>query len=190
MRKQILFLALFLCSSTAAAQSVGPPFSPVPKLVDHVVRMVTKDGSRSTVLRTVTHHGDWTRVVEEGRASTTYFNAAIPTSITVRRDPDITYLEILKGRRSQSSIGWDDSFFKTEERQTIAGEACEIWHVGRSRHSDLTKFSCVTPDGIELSHKYVGRSYVGSSAEAVAVERRTVQSSEVEHGPSRPEILA
>jgi hypothetical protein len=104
MRKQILFLVLFLCSSTAAAQSVDPPFSPVPKVVDHVVRMMTKDGSRSTVLRTVTHHRDWTRVVEEGRASTTYFNAAVPTSVTVRRDPDITYLEILRGRERQSSV--------------------------------------------------------------------------------------
>lgn len=125
-----------------------------------------------------------------GRYRTTrYFKTAVPVTMIVEPGPagDYLSLTIRRGPEKHGDSGWTYEAFKTDERDTVVGETCEVWNVARhvtnfgpqKARRELNKLSCVTPDGIELWHKFAGTNYAGTWLEAISLERRAVPDSDV-----------
>jgi hypothetical protein len=163
--------------------------------------MVAKDAGRKSGERVVTHHTGWSRIdeVENGRRTTDYFGHAGSIALSMARgnSGEYVHLSIFRELDKQEEKYWDRSRFKTGERKVFLGESCEVWNVLRDRDRRpasvrLTKLSCITDDGIELWREVTSgyQDYAGqwiqpltSSMEAVKIERRAVQPSEV-HPPA------
>jgi hypothetical protein len=163
------------------------PFSPVPDVPDYVVTIVEKRprGDPTDNVRTVTHHGEWTRidVVANGRRSTSYINDARTLSLDVAHAGSgaYAYANIVRDTRPRNIPSWFHRTFKTGERQVLLGESCEVWDIRRWNPRDVPPpaFSCVTDDGIELWHKDMHSGEVTGSFEVTNFLRRSVQADEV-----------
>lgn len=179
MIRQFVLLGMF-CTTTAWA-AADPPFAPNADAPDYVVTMIERPAvgtmQRS---RSVVHHGDWTRVdtIDGDGKTTDYFarNNALQISGTGR-----TYIEV---KLRPVAIGWDTESRSTGEREAFLGESCTVWNVQRVKPSyspsKLEELSCITDDGIELWHCFVGSHGVMSSSEATAIERHPIAMDEVQ----------
>ena len=188
MRTLALSLALTLCPLAAAAE---PRFTPVTNMPDHIVTMTLKHGWSPDAIGTltITHHAGWSRTdrVERNRKTTSYFGHASATDVTLYPGgPDeYTGLMILRGDEQERATYLDFTSFKTGERDTVLGESCEVWNVFRARErgpnpTRFMKLSCITADGIELWHRYVGNQGIVTSAEATMIERRAVAADDIQ----------
>jgi len=137
-----------------------------------------------TTERTVMRHGAWTRVdnADGPRRATTYYAADGGVEIGVYRN-DTGVIDTVSFRRG-SDAGWDIEARNTGERATVLGESCALWHQtfkpGRVVDvANMTRVSCVTDDGIELSYRIEGSFGVLSSVEATRIARRPVATDEV-----------
>jgi len=176
MRLILLPMIFYLAgSSVVVAQFVPPGVTPP----DYVVTMVVNDGGRVVGRRTVKHHGNWTRG-DQGNA-TSYSSANGIANIAINSEGSVS---LQRGQKPPGDL--DDEPRNTGERRTHLGEVCTVWDLWRTKGDDpsrsvLSHFSCITDDGIELSHQTTSNKY-GSygSAEVEHLERRPVAPEEVQ----------
>jgi hypothetical protein len=157
---------------------------------DHVVtlRVDRGWGAPGSDTHVVTRRGDWVRMdlVREGPPSIRYLRLAVGIEVSLSRNPAGGYSDVRIETRPDSRPGRADyGSFKTGETDVVLGEPCEVWNIYRSRPNEtgrggFARLGCVTPDGIELWRRTVGTAGdIRSSAEAVHVERRSVEIGEV-----------
>ena len=156
------------------------PFAPISPQPDYVVTMSERLFAMD-VKRSVTHHGDWTRVdrIGEHYRSTNYYSVNGAVAVHDQRSSLLTSFA-----RSVDLSHRDYRPRNTGERQTHIGETCTVWEVSRSitdapGGSNSFHLSCVTDDGIELWQRSIYGSNVTTTAEATRVERRPVTADEV-----------
>jgi hypothetical protein len=176
---RLSFLVPAIIGLAAASAAADAPFATHTSPPDYTVVMIEKSPGRKDGSRTVTHHGDWTRV--DSSFGTEYFstNGAAKIWVFGQRYISLT-------RDSERSPLIENVAINTGDRQTYLGESCSVWtkkYPGLSHLSDLTDLSCITDDGIELWHRSIIASDIIYSAEATRIERRPVTPDEVQ--PSR-----
>src|ERR1700693_6161985 len=134
-----------LCAAItpAPAEQLSAPFAPLPNVPDYVVTMAGNSGYGATpnYVRTVMHHGAWTRAENKSASQHTigYFLPARSIEIDLYRSADVGD-EIGAAHFSRGddrSKLWDYASRNTGERQTLLGEACTVWEVARSREGAL-----------------------------------------------------
>ena len=155
------------------------PFMPISRQPDYVVTMVESlFGKR--VKRSVTHHGDWTRVdrIGDGYRLVNYYFANGAVAVDDRRS--VSSASFARGGIDLSYRDYRPR--NTGERQTYLGETCTVWEVSRPGNPSVPgpfHLSCVTDDGIELWQRSIYEGNVFAFAEATRVERRPVAVDEV-----------
>lgn len=166
------------------------PFAPISPQPDYVVTMVESMYGKEVAKRSVTHHGDWTRVdrIEGTYRFVAYYSVNGVVSVHDQRRVSSTFLS--RGGIDLSYRGYRPR--NTGERQAHLDETCTVWEVSRPSEgapSDSGSFhlSCVTDDGIELWQRSTFGNKVITFAEATRVERRTVTADEVK--PSRSLLI-
>jgi hypothetical protein len=185
-----IFLVAAIFIPAVASAMAYLPFVPISPQPDYVVTMVESLYGKEVAKRSVTHHGDWTRVdrIDGTYRFVAYYSVNGVVSVHDQRSVSST---------SFRSGGIDLSYRdyrprNTGERQAHLGETCTVWEVSRPSEgvpSDSGSFhlSCVTDYGIELWQRSLYGSKVITSAEATRVERRTVTADEVK--PSRSLLI-
>jgi hypothetical protein len=174
-----IFLVAAIFIPAVASAMANLPFMPISRQPDYVVTMVESlFGNR--VKRSVTHHGDWTRVdrIGDGYRSVNYYFANGAVAVDDRRSVSSTSFR--RGGIDLSSRDYRPR--NTGERQTYLGETCTVWEVSRPSNPSVPgpfHLSCVTDDGIELWQRSTFESKIITSAEATRVERRPVTPDEV-----------
>src|SRR5262249_44743618 len=148
--RTILLVPAIFMPAVASTMAANLPFMPISPQSDYVVTMVERLFAKD-VKRSVTHHGDWTRVdrIGDGYHWVNYYfvngvvsvhdGRRVSSASFGRGDVDLSY----RGFRPRN----------TGERQTHLGETCTVWEVSRPGNPSipgLFHFSCVTDDGIEL----------------------------------------
>ena len=193
--KRLWLLLIVLAGPFALAGVCGAtdaPFAPTGSVPDYVATFDVKPGSGPprTIVDTVRRHGAWARTdrIIGGHEDTVSYFGPGPVSITVRRDlaNALSSLQIMRGAQAHRSVPWDETAFKTEERETFLGESCDVWNVARATidgagtsKRELKRLSCIAGDGIELWNKFVGPYGESSAVRATGVERRPVSPSDV-----------
>ena len=188
-------LAAALCLAEAAA-GAERPFQPTPDAVDHVVTMAATNTivgagvSRSVPrgVRTIVHHGDWTRVVTaadgERPATVDHFGRSASVSVSLRTSEasagGFRTLVVRRGPKIAGAGGLLRDPVRTQERRAVLGETCEVWAFYSPVVRGYAEHSCVTEDGIELWRGTAIDGVEVSSAEATRVERRPVDPDEVQ----------
>jgi hypothetical protein len=183
-----------LCAASALAEQPAAPFAPLTNVPDYVGTMIGERGTPKEYVRTVMHHGAWTRVDNKliFYHTTAHFSPAGPIEIhlhlSARANNEVVSADFVRG--DIRSVGWDYEPRAIGERQTLLGETCTVWDVARSGH--LVRSSCITDDGIELWSKVVGGYGILSSVEATRIERRPVAPDDVRPDDARRarELLA
>jgi hypothetical protein len=172
------------------AAGLADVFVPSPAGADHVVTLRVQRGwgPPGSDTHVVTRRGDWLRIdeVTKGSASTRYLGLVDGVMVHLSRNPagGYSYIQI-DTRADMRPEETDYHSFRTGETDVVLGEPCEVWETYRRRSDEagrggLTRSGCITADGIELWRRWVsGRFGVLSSAEAVRVERRSVEAGEV-----------
>jgi len=175
-----IFLVLAIFIPAVASAMANLPFAPISPQPDYVVTMVERLFGKE-VKRSVTHHGDWTRVdrIGETYRFATYYSVNGVVAVDDHRSVSVTSF----GRGIDLSYR-DYRPRNTGERQTHLGETCTVWEVsrpGRDAPSGQGPFhlSCITDDGIELWQRSTFESKVITSTGATRVERRPVGADEV-----------
>lgn len=167
-----------VCAARALAEQPAAPFAPFPTVADYVVTMVGDHGQPREYVRTVMHHGAWTRVDHKSifHHTTAYFSPAGSIDIQLHRSARANN-EVVSAwfvRSDIRPVGWGYEPRNTGERQTVLGETCTVWNV------DPVRSSCITDDGIELWSKVVFGGYeILSSVEATRIERRPIAPDDV-----------
>jgi hypothetical protein len=174
-----IFLVTAIFTSAAASATANLPYAPTSPQPDYVVTMVERMYAK-LVQRSVTHHGDWTRVdrIGDGYRFVNYY--FVNGAVAVDDRPSVSSAFF-------SRDGVDLSYRNraprnTGERQTYLGETCTVWEVSRSGNpggAGPFDLSCVTDDGIELWQRSIYDGNVIASAVATRVERRPVTVDEV-----------
>jgi hypothetical protein len=165
-------------------------FVPSLRGADYVVTLRVQRGwgPPGSDTHVVTRHGDWVRmdVVRDGRTTTRYPGLALGVEASLIRDTAGGYSYVwIKTRPDSSARGMDYRSFRTGETDVVLGEPCDVWKVYRSPpdergYGGFARLGCVTADGIELWQRTIGTdSDVLSSAEAMRLERRSVDAAEV-----------
>ena len=179
LRTIVLVAAIFVPAVASAMANL--PFAPISPQPDYVVTMVERLSAKD-VKRSVTHHGDWTRVdrIGDGYHFVNYYFVNGAVAVDDRRSSSST--SFTRGGIDLSYRDYRPR--KTGERQTYLGEACTVWEVsrpGKDVPSGAGTFhlSCVTDDGIELWQRSIYGGNVFSFAVATRVERRPVTVDEV-----------
>jgi hypothetical protein len=170
MRSWLIVPAITILAVASAAADA--PFVTNTTPPDYTIAMIEKYNGEVTYTfsRTVTHHGDWTRV-DVGR-DTEYYS----TEGVYMRLSDGGYLSMQRDRERSPRVN-------TGDRQTYLGESCTVWAKNDDpSQSDASDLSCVTDDGIELWQRSIVTNDVISSVEATRIERRPVTPDEV-HPP-------
>jgi hypothetical protein len=180
MKNWLLFVALIWPNIASAVAQ--PPFLPLPNVPDYVATISVKLSHGPTSREIRTFHGGWTRVDgnfdRTAYRSTTYVGPG-GLFVTFAREPSAQveghdWLHVMR----RTLIRWGDNPFKTGERQTFLGEACEVWNLSKDLvHRDARGLSCVTPDGIELWSRI--ENAPGDSFETTAMVRKPVDPDEV-----------
>ncbi|HEY5965907.1 MAG TPA: hypothetical protein VIU42_17970 [Xanthobacteraceae bacterium] len=193
--KPLWLLLIVLADPFALAGVCGAtdaPFAPTGSVPDYVATFDVKPGSGPprTIVDTARRHGAWARTnrVIGGHEDTVSYFGPGPVSITVRRDlaNALSSLQIMRGAQAHRSVPWDETAFKTEERETFLGESCDVWNVARATidgpgtsKRELKRLSCIAGDGIELWNKFVGPYGESSAVRATGVERSLVSPGDV-----------
>jgi hypothetical protein len=176
--RTIVLVTAILVPAVASATAYLP-FAPIAPQPDYVVTMSERLFAMD-VKRSVTHHGDWTRVdrIGEHYRSTNYYSVNGAVAVHDQRSALVTSF----------ARGIDLSYRdyrprNTGERQARLGETCTVWEVSRTitdapGGSNYFHLSCITDDGIELWQRSIYGSNV-TSTEATRVERRPVTADEV-----------
>jgi hypothetical protein len=172
-----IFLVAAVFIPAVAFAMANLPFAPISPQPDYVVTMAERLFAMD-VKRSVTHHGDWTRVdrIGDGYRFANYYFVNGAVAVDDRRSVSSTFF---------SRGGIDLSYRNraprnTGERQTHLGETCAVWEVSRSGNpASSFHLSCVTDDGIELWQRSIYDGKVTTDAEATRVERRPVTVDEV-----------
>ena len=175
-----IFLVAAIFVPTVASAMANLPFAPISPQPDYVVTMVERLFAKD-VKRSVTHHGDWTRVdrIGDGYRYANYYS--VNGAVAVQDHRSVSFTSFARG----IDLSYRDYRPRnTGERQAHLGETCTVWEVwGPSKEvpssSGYFHLSCVTDDGIELWQRSIFGSNVISSAEATRVERRMVTADEV-----------
>jgi hypothetical protein len=177
LRTFFLVAAIFIPAVASAMANL--PFAPTSPQPDYVVTMVESlFGNR--VKRSVTHHGDWTRVdrIGDGYCFVNYYFVNGAVAVDDRRSVSSTSF-----RRGGVDLSYRDHRPRnTGERQAHLDETCTVWEVSRPGNPSVPgsfHLSCVSDDGIELWQRSTFQSKVTTSAEATRVERRPVGADEV-----------
>jgi hypothetical protein len=184
LRVLLLSAALF-CGLTATASAVAP-FAPVAGAPDYVLTLNEHALHRKQDSPiTVTHHGGWTRVdtIDSARRPTGYHARNSEIEISVSRDAsgDIGYVLFRRGKDRR----WETEIRNTGERRILVGETCTVWRETSTRLlmpapiDTMTRTSCVTDDGIELSYEIDTKVGLLLAAEATRLDRRNVTADEV-----------
>ena len=179
-----LLCAGLLCGVATTADA-GAPFAPVADVPDYVLTMNEHTAyRRQDAPLTVTRHGGWTRVdtTDAALATTTYYARNGEIEISLYRG-DSRGIEAALFRRGKDP-DWETLIRNTGERRIVLGETCTVWRetyksLRRTDTIDVSRTSCVTDDGIELSYKLDSEVGLLSEAEATRFERRKVTADEV-----------
>jgi hypothetical protein len=166
LRTITLLTAIFV--PAIASASAFLPFTPISPQPDYVVTMVESLFAKD-VKRSVTHHGDWTRVdrIGDGYRWVNYY--FVNGAVAVRDQRRVSSTSFARG----IDLSYRDHAPRnTGERQTHLGETCTVWEVSRPGRdapsgSGLFHLSCVTDDGIELWQ----RSIYGSNVTTTGIAR-------------------
>jgi hypothetical protein len=176
MRTIFLVPAIFVPAVASAMANL--PFAPVSPQPDYVVTMVERLFAKD-VKRSVTHHGDWTRVdrIGDGYRYANYYS--VNGAVAVQDHRSVSFTSFARG----IDLSYRDYRPRnTGEQQTYLGETCTVWEISRPSNPsipDLFHLSCTTDDGIELWQRSIYGSNVTTDAKATRVERRPVTVDEV-----------
>jgi hypothetical protein len=179
LRTIFLVPAIFI-PAVASAMAI-PPFMPISRQPDYVVTMVESLYGKEVAKRSVTHHGDWTRVDRIEGTYRSVVHYSVNGVVGVHDQRSVSSASFALGN-DLSYRGYRPR--NTGERQAHLGETCTVWEVwGPSKEvpssSGYFHLSCVTDDGIELWQRSIYGSNVITSAEATRMERRPVTADEV-----------
>ena len=183
MKKLWLLFGALIWPHVAAA-AAEPPFAPLSNIPDYVATIFVKLYHGPTYREFRSHHGGWIRLEEfnENTHRSTSFFGPDQLFVTFAHNPSPPreyhdWLHILRGPAMAHLVRWGSSPFKTDERQTLLGESCEIWNLSSKRwlSPNARHLSCVTPDGIELWSRVEGNTSPTTSFEATAISRQPVE---------------
>jgi hypothetical protein len=165
----------------AAAPAAAPPGADnLPaQAVDHIVVMEDRRADCATCAsyrRTITRSGSWAKDEHAyaDHSETIYSDFASGTSFTLRRNRAGVLERLLIERDFETRGRSGMRRARTDRRDTLLGETCEIWTVTSRLLSTETE-TCETADGIMLWRRFLDRV----SPRAVSVERRAVRPEEV-----------
>lgn len=198
--KRIWLLACCLVALPRGAAAAEAPFAPLANVPDYVadVELNPGWGSSRRDHQTVRHHQGWTRIdtLIDGRFPVTSYVGPGPVSIDISGEPSTgsRSLTIQRGTEINRPVGWKYESLKTDDRDMLLGESCEVWNVAshtsfdgyQNAKRERKKLSCITTDGIELWQRYVGDGGEGSSTQVTRIERKPVSENAV-HPP--PDLL-
>jgi hypothetical protein len=175
----LILLGGFADHALPEARPVALPNGPA---TEYVARFSERLGRET---RIVYHRDGKTRVdvVSDGGVSSTYRDRRHTTVVTLsrREGPRFNAIEIRSGAEPGYSVS---EAVRTEKSENVLGEQCDTWSTATIsvylKHTISTE-SCLTGDGIELGYRLLGfTGSVVTSSQAVAVERRSIDPTEVE----------